>query len=169
MATFGQDLKAAREAQGVALDAIAQETKISVRHLQALEADRFDSMPGGVFNRGIVRNYLRFLHLDQDEWLERFSQTPGSSGAITAKDSEWPRQPQLIPGFQPSPPGQEDVRFRWLGILLLFVVLVVAAWFAWRFAAARWQLRHAHPQPGKNALLYSGDGVHRQAASPYSI
>jgi cytoskeleton protein RodZ len=147
MPTFGQDLKAAREAKGVTLDAIAQDTKVGLRHLQALEADRFDQLPGGVFNRGIVRNYLQFLHLDQAdqaEWMERFSQLPGSSAA-TAKESDWPRQSQLIPGIQPGPPGQEDVRFRWLGVLLLFLLLAAAGWFTYLFAAKHWRRASAPP------------------------
>lgn len=168
MPTLGQDLKAAREAKGVTLEAIAQDTKVSLRHLQALESDRFDQLPGGVFNRGILRNYLQSLHLDQAEWLDRFSQVPGSSGSTT-RETEWVRQPQLVPGFEPGQPGQEDVRFRWLGVILLFFLLLVGAWFAWKFAAAHWQLRHASPQPAHNALLYSNDGVHRQAAPPHGI
>lgn len=168
MATFGQDLKTARETQGVSLADIAQQTKVSVRHLQALEADRLDALPGGVFNRGIVRNYLQFLQLDEGQWLDRFSQIPGSSGP-TMKEGDWPHQTSIVPGFKPSPLGDEDVRFRWLGIALLFLVLAVAGWFTWRLAASHWHLHSQQASPAQKALLYSGYGLFGQAAPPHRI
>jgi cytoskeleton protein RodZ len=168
MATFGEDLKSMRESRGVALNDIAQQTKVSIRHLQALEADRLDILPGGVFNRGILRNYLQFFAVDETDWLARFSQIPGSSGP-TMKEGDWPRQPQLVPGFKPSPMGEEDVRFRWLGIGLLFLVLIVAGWFTYRFAAGHWRLHPWHARTAQHALLYSGYVFHGQAAPPNSI
>ena len=53
MGSFGQDLKKAREAKGVTLEAIAGATKITTRYLQAVEQEQFDKLPGGVFRRSI--------------------------------------------------------------------------------------------------------------------
>ena len=43
-----------------ALEDISQTTKVTVRSLQALEADAFDKLPGGILSKGIVRSYVRF-------------------------------------------------------------------------------------------------------------
>jgi cytoskeleton protein RodZ len=59
MAQFGEDLRRERESRGIALELITDSTKISSRHLVALERDRFEQLPGGVFNKGIVRGYAR--------------------------------------------------------------------------------------------------------------
>ena len=64
MGSFGEDLKKAREAKGVALEAIATATKITTRYLQAVEQERFDQLPGGVFRKSIVRSYARTAGLD---------------------------------------------------------------------------------------------------------
>jgi cytoskeletal protein RodZ len=67
MGTFGQKLKREREMRGVSLDEIAQATKIGTRSLRALEDEDFDRLPGGIFNKGFVRAYARFLGIDEEQ------------------------------------------------------------------------------------------------------
>jgi len=67
MAAFGDRLRREREMRGITLDEICESTKIARRHLEALERDRFDQLPGGVFNKGFVRAYARFLGIDEDQ------------------------------------------------------------------------------------------------------
>ena len=67
----GAELAAAREARGLGLAEVAQQLKFGVRQLEALEADRFDDLPGGTFARGMVRSYARLLKLDPEPLLPR--------------------------------------------------------------------------------------------------
>lgn len=53
--------------RGVSLDEIAVATKIGTRSLKALEDENFSILPGGIFNKGFVRAYARFLGLNEDE------------------------------------------------------------------------------------------------------
>jgi cytoskeletal protein RodZ len=64
---FGDKLRRERELRGVTLDEIAEATKIGTRSLRALEEERFDQLPGGIFNKGFVRAYARFLGLDEEQ------------------------------------------------------------------------------------------------------
>jgi cytoskeleton protein RodZ len=64
---FGDRLRREREMRGITLDEICESTKIARRHLEALEKERFDQLPGGVFNKGFVRAYARFLGIDEDQ------------------------------------------------------------------------------------------------------
>src|SRR5439155_841481 len=66
MASFGENLRRERELRGVDLREIANATKISVRFLQALEQDRVDVLPGGIFPRSFVRQYAKYLGLVPD-------------------------------------------------------------------------------------------------------
>jgi cytoskeleton protein RodZ len=66
MGAFGDRLRREREMRGITLDEITESTKISRRHLEALEGEHFDQLPGGVFNKGFVRAYARFLGIDED-------------------------------------------------------------------------------------------------------
>jgi cytoskeletal protein RodZ len=72
MASFGETLRRERELRGVSLREIADSTKISIRFLQALEQDRIEVLPGGVFRRAFVREYARYLGLDDDRLVAEF-------------------------------------------------------------------------------------------------
>jgi cytoskeleton protein RodZ len=73
MGAFGDRLRREREMSGITLDEITESTKISRRHLKALEGEHFDQLPGGVFNKGFVRAYARFLGLDEDQAVADYS------------------------------------------------------------------------------------------------
>jgi len=60
----GPLLRKAREAQGVELADIAQRTKISRMHLQAIEEERGDELPAMVYVQGFVQEVAKFLKLD---------------------------------------------------------------------------------------------------------
>src|SRR6476646_6572419 len=70
---FGYRLRREREMRGSTLDEITESTKIARRHLEALETERFDQLPGGVFNKGFVRAYARFLGIDEDRAVADYS------------------------------------------------------------------------------------------------
>ena len=81
MASFGETLKRERELRGVSLREIADSTKISARFLDAIEHDRLDILPGGVFRRSFVREYARALGLDPDRVVADFVFAHGSEAA----------------------------------------------------------------------------------------
>jgi cytoskeleton protein RodZ len=77
MASFGEKLRLEREMRGVSLREIADETKISVRFLRALEEDRVDILPGGLFPRAFVKQYAAFLGLDVDKLAADYTAAHG--------------------------------------------------------------------------------------------
>lgn len=72
MASFGENLRRERELRGVDLHDMAEATKISIRFLQALEQDRVDVLPGGIFPRAFVRQYAKYLGLDPERLVAEF-------------------------------------------------------------------------------------------------
>ena len=64
MGNFGEDLRMERLSRGIALEDITAVTKISQRHLLALEQERFRLLPGGILSKGIVRGYASAVGLD---------------------------------------------------------------------------------------------------------
>lgn len=73
MGTLGQYLREAREAMGIDLREAAQQTRISVNYLKALEEEDFSKLPGEVFVRGFLKNYGRFLRLEESEVIKRYA------------------------------------------------------------------------------------------------
>ena len=67
MGAFGDKLKREREMRRISLDEISESTKIPRRYLESLERENFEAMPGGVFNKGFVKAYARFLGLDEEQ------------------------------------------------------------------------------------------------------
>jgi cytoskeleton protein RodZ len=72
MSNFGDRLRREREKRKISLDDVATATKISKRHLIELEEERFKDLPGGIFNKGFVRAYARFLELDEEEMVRAY-------------------------------------------------------------------------------------------------
>ena len=73
MTSFGASLRRERELRGVSLQEIAASTKIGVSMLKAIEDDQFEKLPQGLFVRGFVREYARFLALDEQKILTELS------------------------------------------------------------------------------------------------
>src|SRR5262245_19966135 len=63
---LGKLLRQSREPSGMSLEQIARETRISLRHLQALERDDFSIVPAGLYRRAKIRAFARAVHLDQE-------------------------------------------------------------------------------------------------------
>jgi cytoskeleton protein RodZ len=72
MSTFGEELKRERELREISLREISEATKISLRHLEALERNDFQPLPGGVFNRGFVRAYAQFIGVDPEAMVNAY-------------------------------------------------------------------------------------------------
>jgi cytoskeletal protein RodZ len=60
----GATLRAAREGQRLELSHIAAETRIPLRHLEAIEEDNFESLPSRAYAIGFARTYARVLGLN---------------------------------------------------------------------------------------------------------
>src|SRR5215213_6947155 len=86
MATFGENLRRERELRGIELREMAEATKISIRFLQALEQDRVDILPGGMFQRAFVRQYARYLGLDPERLVAEFVYAHGGE-TVPVKDT----------------------------------------------------------------------------------
>lgn len=73
--TAGMLLRAAREANGMHIGALAVAMKVPVKKLEALEADRLDELPDAVFVRALAASVCRTLKLDPAEILGKLPQS----------------------------------------------------------------------------------------------
>ncbi|MBN8771069.1 MAG: helix-turn-helix domain-containing protein [Thiobacillus sp.] len=119
LASVGQILREAREAQGITLDNAAMRLRLMHRQVEAMERDDFESLGQPVFARGFVRNYARLLGLVPESLLARMDGGPTEPAAFV------PTEPALPRSWLTSP---------WLILSLLGLLLVVAvpvALYAW--------------------------------------
>jgi cytoskeletal protein RodZ len=134
MGNFGDTLRQEREFRGITLDAITRVTKISNRHLLALEQEHFDILPGGVFNKSMVREYARVVGLDQEEWVRRYLSAHKSTGALADDDDGWTRFAENASKNREAGAGSRaDQRLRWTGIGVLLLLVAGLSWFVWSY------------------------------------
>ncbi len=82
MGTLGQYLRSARQTKDIDIRDAAQQTRISINYLKALEDEDFSKLPGEVFVRGFLKNYARFLNLDEAETLRRYGELKPSPSPL---------------------------------------------------------------------------------------
>lgn len=137
MGQFGEDLRKERQDRGIAIKAITDVTKISGRHLLALEEEHFDALPGGVLNKGIMRGYARVVGLDEDAWVGRFMSAYQQSGQLKDDDVSWIEFAENVSKTRPDEGPRPDVRLRWAGVGVLLVLLSALGWFVWHYVSNR--------------------------------
>jgi cytoskeleton protein RodZ len=134
MGSFGEDLKKAREAKGVALDVIANATKITTRYLQAVEQERFDQLPGGVFRKSIVRSYARTAGLDEDAWVKRYLEiSQPEDTVISEEDRAWAEFAENVGRSRVRDSEASHSRARWAGVVALLLLVIGMSWFVWGY------------------------------------
>ena len=136
MTGFGDQLREERERRGLSLDALCAVTKVQRRHLEALEHDQFHDLPGGVFRRGIVRAYLKATGLEEESWMPRFQQSYEEHARRLGQDPEpdsndWATFAENVKRNRV--PAAQSNSLRWLGVLVILLVLIAAAWAVWHF------------------------------------
>jgi cytoskeleton protein RodZ len=137
MGSFGEDLRMERMSRGVALEEIIAITKISRRHLVALEQEKFRQLPGGILSKGIVRGYVGALGLDQEDWTERFLKAYKASGQLTDDERNWTAFAANVGKARILRHDEVEIRMRWLGAILLLFVVAMAAYVAVRYYGLR--------------------------------
>ncbi len=160
MSSVGETLRRERLRKDLSLEQISRETKISARLLDAIETEHFEMLPGGVFAKSFVRQYARFLGLDEDE---------------LAAEAERAIHPVTeLPGFA-TPPAQPVFKVprvgEWPGggrsnssmlpalAMVVGVMLVCSAVYAW------WQ-RSRRPSPPARTVHAAQKAVEPAAPKP---
>ncbi len=139
MGAFGQRLKREREMRGIGLEEIATSTKIGIRMLRALEDERFDLLPGGIFNKGFVRAYAKHVGIDEEQAVADFLVATGEVTAPSAAEPE----PEARPAASSTS--------RWLIAAAVLVVLAIVAFAVWK----RHSGRMTAPPGGAAVLSYA--------------
>jgi len=111
----GGQMRAAREAAGLSLPQMAQETKIPVRMLTLVEAGDFAALPAKAYATGFTRTYARALGLDAQELVAEVRRELGQVEAADARTTST---------FEPGDPARvPTARFAWLAAVAALVVL----------------------------------------------
>jgi cytoskeleton protein RodZ len=150
----GQALAAQREAMGWTVEQVADQLKLAVRQVIALEAGDYASLPSPAVTRGFVRAYAKLVKLDPAPLVAQIAmetEPAPDTSAVTAT-----RRPTPASFSESRFPSHGKRSGRPLGLIAGAVVVVVVA------AAAAW---HFGLVPGSQRGETAGNGVAAPAAT----
>lgn len=81
--TLGEKLRQAREERGISISEVAEQTRISPHYLASIENDDYRTLPGGIFNKGFVKSYAKYVGLDEQEALADYSSLIASQEGVS--------------------------------------------------------------------------------------
>lgn len=105
---IGGTLQRARRRAGLGLDEVEAATMIPARFVAALERDRFDLLPEGLYRRSFLREYAEFLGLDGDTYADEYTlrlqraeeaaeaRAAAEAAAATAREHPPPARPPAV-------------------------------------------------------------------------
>ena len=82
--TLGEKLRAAREERGVSISEVAEQTRISPLYIESIENDDYRNLPGGIFNKGFVKSFAKYVGVNEQEALMDYGHL------IASKEGERP-------------------------------------------------------------------------------
>lgn len=126
MNSIGETLRRERQRRKLDLDQVARETKISRKLLEAIEAEDFAKLPGGVFTKSFVRQYARVLGLDEDEIATELQRTIEPPAPLEADPHQAPPEPAYdvprVPDFAGSSPRTGSMLPALAGMVIVMLV-----------------------------------------------
>lgn len=129
-ASFGEQLRLAREARGISLRDISDQTRISTRYLEAIESGDLKRLPGGIFNRSFIKAYARYVGFDETEALEAYARTAREMGASPDDVSTTPYQACVYTdGSSSRSPFITLLLTILILAILVFAVIAVLHWY----------------------------------------
>jgi cytoskeleton protein RodZ len=98
--TLGEKLRQAREERGISISEVAEQTRISPLYIESIEGDNYKPLPGGIFNKGFVKSYAKYVGVDENEALQEYTRMMAST---EAEQLESPRtyRPEVLTDDRP--------------------------------------------------------------------
>jgi cytoskeletal protein RodZ len=124
--SIGEKLRLARETRGIALRDISEQTRISMRYLEAIELDDYRRLPGGIFNRSFIRAYAKFIGYDEQEAMDEYARTLRERG-----EEEDETSPKPFRSLVYTDDGGFYNRSPLMTLLLAIVILAVLSLCVW--------------------------------------
>ena len=85
--------------KGITLDKIADQTKLSLRQLEAIECGDFKKLPGGIYNTNYIKQYARAIGFDE-QGLLAYYKDEFASPVVKAPEQKRPQSRISGPAFQ---------------------------------------------------------------------
>jgi cytoskeletal protein RodZ len=113
--SLGEKLRQAREERGISISEVAEQTRISAIYLESIENDDYKTLPGGIFNKGFVKSYAKFIGFDEQEALSDYARL-ASENEVLAEQPLKVYKPEVL---------TDDTSSRSILPTLIFAVVIL--------------------------------------------
>jgi len=134
--TLGEKLRQAREARGITISEVADQTRISPLYIESIENDDYRPLPGGIFNKGFVKSYAKFIGIDEQEALQDYLQLISEQEGYTGEEPKTYR-PEVL----------TDERASSSSLPTIIIALVILGLMTWGILAF---VRYYQQTPAQN-------------------
>ncbi len=159
---FGEELRRERELRDVSREQLAAATKVSLRHIDALESGRYEHLPAPVFSKGFVRVIALHLGLDADRSAAAFRHVYARWEEEKQKATSTETTTARLRLSQPRRAVSSSTTVRALGIALLLAAITGGA----AFFRTRGGARHI---PNTNAPVARAESGRASLALPPAV
>lgn len=139
--SLGAQLRRAREERGITLREVSDYTRISMRHLEAIESDSYKNLPGGLFNRSFIKAYAKHVNFDERAALEAYARAAREHGVASDEAVTSPIRSRIYMDGDTS-------RSSWLNVILSGLMLGTIVLGG--YAALHWYRREGTPAGDAN-------------------
>ena len=84
--TLGEKLREAREERGISLTEVAEQTRISPHYIESIERDDYKPLPGGIFNKGFIKSFAKYVGVNEQEALLDYAQAISANEGTDEQD-----------------------------------------------------------------------------------
>ena len=134
--TLGEKLRQAREERDISISEVAEQTRISPHYIEAIENDDYSPLPGGIFNKGFIKSFAKFVGIDEDEALQDYSRQLSQQNEGQPEADTKTYRPEVL----------TDDRSRSLLPTLIFAAIILGL-MTWGVLALVWYIQDQQNQP----------------------
>ncbi|MGJ9417319.1 helix-turn-helix domain-containing protein [Massilia sp. CMS3.1] len=127
----GATLAAQREAMGWTVEQAAEQLKLAVRQVVAIEAADYAALPSPAVTRGFVRAYAKVLRLDPAPLVAMIpmdNPAPADSGAAVRRDLPTSRPSSFSHSRYPTHGKRSSLPLAWIAGVVVVAAAGAAAW-----------------------------------------
>jgi cytoskeletal protein RodZ len=115
--TLGEKLRRAREERGITISEVAEQTRITAGYIESIERDDYRTLPGGIFNKGFVKTFAKYVGVDEHEALQDYGRLVANQDTQAAGEPKTYR-PEVLTNAPAS-------SARWTTVILAGVILAL--------------------------------------------
>lgn len=117
--SIGETLRQAREQMGISPEEVENQIKIRRKYIIAMENNEFNILPGGVYVKGFLRSYAKFLNLNAEALVKQYDDLNRQNDDVEQQ------QDSGLSGIKRNNP------FNWRSLAIVAVTLIVLGFVYW--------------------------------------